>query len=44
MDLQSNPPKMYRNFDSVIAEGEKGMIEKPGELKKETEEENVDEL
>ena len=22
MDLQSNPPKMYKNFDELIAEGE----------------------
>ena len=26
MDLQSNPPKMYKNFDELIAEGEKDTI------------------
>tara|TARA_R100000734_G_C3319246_1_gene114767 strand:+ start:2865 stop:3701 length:837 start_codon:yes stop_codon:yes gene_type:complete len=26
MDLQSNPPKMYKNFDELIAEGERDMM------------------
>ena len=26
LDLQSNPPKMYRNFDQLIAEGDRNLI------------------
>ena len=29
MDLQSNPPKMYKNFETLIAEGEKNYITAP---------------
>ena len=29
MDLQSNPPKMYKNFDTLIAEGERSMVNAP---------------
>ena len=29
LDLQSNPPKMYRNFDTLIAEGERSLINAP---------------
>ena len=42
MDLQSTPPKMYKNFDTLIAEGEKGMAVKEEDLKKIDLEENVD--
>ena len=50
MDLQSNPPKMYRNFDELIAEGEKDMmgisqkdiVEEDKNLKKDNVEENID--
>jgi len=52
MDLQSNPPKMYRNFDELIAEGErdlmgisqKDVMEEEQNLKKDNVEENVDEV
>ena len=51
MDLQSNPPVMYKNFDEVIAVGEKDMMgisqkdvtEEEQNLKKTTVEENVEE-
>ena len=51
MDLQSNPPKMYKNFDELVAEGEKDMVGLSGKeineaeenLKKDNVEENVDE-
>lgn len=43
LDFQSNPPKMYRNFDELIAEGEKDMVTvKPEELKKDNLEENIE--
>jgi hypothetical protein len=50
MDLQSNPPKMYKNFDELIAEGEKDLLgisqkdvtEEEEKLKKTTVEENVE--
>ena len=50
MDLQSNPPKMYRNFDELIAEGERDMmgisqkdvVEEEENLKKTNVEENVE--
>jgi hypothetical protein len=50
MDLQSNPPKMYRNFDELIAEGErdtmnvnsKDISEAEENLKKDNVEENID--
>lgn len=46
LDLQSNPPKMYKNFDELIAEGERNMITTTPlpneELKKDNVEENVD--
>ena len=50
MDLQSNPPKMYRNFDELIAEGERDMmgisqkdvVEEEQNLKKDNVEENVE--
>ena len=53
MDLQSNPPKMYRNFDELIAEGEKDMMAisqkdiveedlNPKKSKKDNVEENVE--
>ena len=29
MDLQSNPPKMYKNFDTLVAEGERNFINAP---------------
>jgi len=29
MDLQSNPPKMYKNFDELIAEGERSVVNVP---------------
>tara|TARA_R110002126_G_scaffold64134_1_gene164395 strand:- start:1020 stop:1838 length:819 start_codon:yes stop_codon:yes gene_type:complete len=29
MDLQSNPPKMYKNFDELIAEGERILVSAP---------------
>jgi len=29
MDMQSNPPKMYKNFDTLVAEGEKNYITAP---------------
>ena len=29
MDLQSNPPKMYKNFDELIAEGERSFVNVP---------------
>tara|TARA_R110000737_G_scaffold114881_1_gene147810 strand:+ start:1319 stop:2134 length:816 start_codon:yes stop_codon:yes gene_type:complete len=29
IDLQSNPPKMYKNFDVLIAEGEKSFVSAP---------------
>jgi len=45
MDLQENPPKMYKNFDELIATGDSAMENKKDEelLKKETVEENVEE-
>tara|TARA_R100000734_G_C3259784_1_gene58810 strand:+ start:106 stop:402 length:297 start_codon:yes stop_codon:yes gene_type:complete len=51
MDLQSNPPVMYKNFDEVIAVGEKDMMgisqkdvtEEEQNLKKTNVEENVEE-
>ena len=51
MDLQSNPPVMYKNFDEVVAVGEKDMMgisqkdvtEEEQNLKKTTVEENVEE-
>ena len=51
MDLQSNPPVMYKNFDEVIAVGEKDMMgisqkdvtEEEEKLKKTSVEENVEE-
>jgi hypothetical protein len=53
MDLQSNPPKMYRNFDELIAEGERDMMAisqkdiveedlNPKKSKKDNVEENVE--
>lgn len=50
MDLQANPPKMYRNFDELIAEGEKDLMgisqkdvmEEEQNLKKTNVEENVE--
>ena len=50
MDLQSNPPKMYKNFDELIAEGERDMMGISGKditeveekLKKDNVEENID--
>jgi len=41
MDLQENPPRMYKNFDTLIAVGESPMGE---DLKKVDLEENVDEV
>ena len=29
MDLQSNPPKMYKNFDTLVAEGERNYLLAP---------------
>lgn len=45
MDLQENPPKMYKNFDELIATGDSAMENKGDEelLKKENVEENVEE-
>ena len=44
LDLQSNPPKLFKNFDELIAEGERNMITPlPNEeLKKDNVEENLD--
>ena len=50
MDLQSNPPKMFRNFDEMIAEGEKDMMnvnskdinEAEENLKKDNTKENIE--
>ena len=50
MNLQSNPPEMYRNFDELIAVGEKDMMnvnskdinEAEENLKKDNVEENID--
>lgn len=39
LDLQSNPPKMYKNFDTLIAEGERNLI--PINKKFSTKEENI---
>jgi hypothetical protein len=44
MDLQENPPRMYKNFDELIATGDSAMENKVDEeiLKKENVEENVE--
>ena len=41
MDLQENPPRMYKNFDTLIAVGENPSAQE--DLKKVDLEENVDE-
>ena len=45
MNLQANPPEMYRNFDTLIAVGE-NPIQQTSEinLEKDNLEENVDEI
>jgi hypothetical protein len=52
MNLQANPPEMYRNFDELIAEGEKDMmnvnskdiIEAEENLKKDNTKENIENI